>query len=206
MGKTTLVDTLGLLRHTLEGTIQAMSVAVETRDPYTAGHQKRVADLAYAIALEMRLSLKQINGIRMAAAIHDIGKICVPAEILTRPTSLSVIEFDLVKIHSRAGYEILKDIEFPWPIARMILEHYEKIDGSGNPNGLSGDNILIESRVLAVADVVEAINSHRPYRPALGIESALAEIHQNMGTYYDPDVVKTFLKLFREKSYILKIF
>ncbi len=201
-----LTHTTELLRHTLEGTIQAMSVAVETRDPYTAGHQKRVADLAYAIALEMGLSHKQINGIRMAAAIHDIGKICVPAEILTRPTSLSAIEFDLVKVHSRAGYEILKDIEFPWPIARMILEHHEKIDGSGYPNGLSGDNILIESRVLAVADVVEAINSHRPYRPALGVESALAEIHQNMGTYYDPDVVKACLKLFREKSYILKTF
>jgi len=199
-----LTRTLERLKHTLEGTIRAMSVAVETRDPYTAGHQKRVADLASAIALEMGLSHKKINGIRLAAAIHDIGKICVPAEILTRPTNLSAIEFDLVKVHSRAGYEILKDIEFPWPIARMILEHHEKIDGSGYPNGLSGDKILIESRVLVVADVVEAINSHRPYRPALGIESALAEIHQNMGTYYDPDVVKACLKLFREKRYTLK--
>jgi len=199
-----LTQAMQLLKNTLERTIQAMSVAVETRDPYTAGHQRRVADLACAIASEMRLSRKQIDGIRMAAVIHDIGKICVPAEILTKPTGLTEIEFDLIKAHSQAGYEILKDIAFPWPIARVILEHHEKIDGSGYPNGLMGENILMESRVLTVADVVEAINSHRPYRPALGIDMALAEIMNNKGKYYDPDVVDACIRLFAEQRFELR--
>src|SRR5690606_21541678 len=152
-------------------TIQAMAVTVETRDPYTAGHQRRVADLARSIAAEMGLSRDQIDGIRMAATIHDLGKISVPVELLTKPTRLTKIEFDLIKTHSQAGYDILKDIDFPWPIARMVLEHHERVDGSGYPNGRTRDQILIESRILSVADVIEAMASHRPYRPGRGIRA-----------------------------------
>jgi len=169
--------------------------------PYTAGHQRRVADLAVAIAAELELPTDKIDGVNMASTIHDIGKIAVPAEILSKPTNLSDIEFGLIKSHTQAGYDILKDIEFPWPVARAILEHHERIDGSGYPNGLKGDEILMEARIMAVADVVEAMASHRPYRPALGIEVALEEIEKNKGTYYDSDVVDACLKLFREKRY-----
>ena len=192
------------MRKTLGATIQAIAVTVETRDPYTAGHQRRVADLSRAIATEMNLPIDQIEGIRMAAAIHDLGKISVPAEILSKPTKLTNIEFSLIKIHSQSGYDILKDIDFPWPIARMVLEHHERMNGSGYPNGLAGDDILIESRILAVADVVEAIASHRPYRPSLGIEAALEEIEKNRGTLYDTGAVDACLRVFREKSYHLE--
>ncbi len=174
---------------------------VEMRDPYTAGHQRRVADLARSIASEMGLSKDQIDGIRTAGLIHDIGKISVPAEILSRPEKLTNLAFELIKTHAQSGYDILKDIEFPWPIARIVHEHHERMDGSGYPNGLTGDEIFLESRILAVADVVEAIASHRPYRPALGIEKALEEISQNRDILYDPEVVDACLRLFEEKGF-----
>jgi len=147
------------------------------------------------------LGIDQTEGIRLAATIHDLGKISVPAEILTKPTRLTDIEFSLIKTHSLAGYNILKDIEFPWPIARMILEHHERMNGSGYPNGLTGDNILIESRILSVADVIESMASHRPYRPALGLDAALSEISKNRDTHYDPNVVDACLSIFRNKNY-----
>ncbi len=172
------------LRRTLGATIQAMAFTVETRDPYTAGHQRRVASLARAIATEMGLSQEQIEGIRMAAAIHDIGKITVPAEILSKPGRLSDIEFGLIKMHPQAGYDILKTIAFPWPVAQMIFQHHERMDGSGYPQGLSDEEIILEARILAVADVVEAMASFRPYRPALGIDKALEEVSQNRASFH----------------------
>jgi PAS domain S-box-containing protein len=191
------------LRKSLGATINAMAVTVETRDPYTAGHQRRVADLARAIATEMKLINDQIDGLRMASMIHDIGKISIPSEILTKPTQLSALEFNLIKTHPESGFNILKDIEFPWPIARIVLEHHERINGSGYPKGLIGEQILLESKILAVADVVEAISSHRPYRAAYTIDVGLDEITKNRGTLYDPDVVDACLRLFREKNYNL---
>ncbi len=192
------------IRKALGATVQAMAMTVEARDPYTAGHQQRVADLARAIATEMGLSNDQIDGLRMASMIHDLGKISVPAEILSKPTKLSEIEFGLIKIHSQSGYDILKDIDFPWPIARIVLEHHERQDGSGYPNGRTGDQLLMESRILTVADVVESMSSHRPYRPSLGIDAALAELEKNRGTLYDADVADACLRLFREKGYRIK--
>ena len=191
------------LRKSLGATINAMAVTVETRDPYTAGHQRRVADLARAIAMEMNLKSEQIDGVRMASMIHDIGKISIPSEILTKPTELTKLEFNLIKTHPDSGYNILKDIEFPWPIARIVLEHHERIDGSGYPNGLKGEQTLLESRIIAIADVVEAISSHRPYRAAQGLDVALAEISKNKGILYEPDIVDACLRLFREKNYKL---
>jgi PAS domain S-box-containing protein len=181
--------------------IDVMVMAVEARDPYTSGHQRRVADLARAIAADLRLPRDQIDGLRMAGVVHDLGKISIPAEILTMPRKLSDIEFALVKSHAQLGHDLIKDIEFPWPIAEMILQHHERIDGSGYPRGLKAEGILIEARILAVADVVEAISSHRPYRPALGLEKALAEIKEGRGKLYDPDAVDACLRLFREKDY-----
>jgi PAS domain S-box-containing protein len=192
------------MRKSLGATVQAIAVTVETRDPYTAGHQRGVANLARAIATEMNLPADQIDGIRMAAAIHDLGKIFVPAEILSKPTKLTATEFCLIKTHAQSGYDILKDIDFPWPIARMVLEHHERMNGSGYPHGLTGDNLLLESRILAVADVVESMATHRPYRPTLGINAALEEIEKNRKTLYDADVADACLKLFREKGYQLK--
>jgi PAS domain S-box-containing protein len=192
------------IRKALGGTVQAIAVTVEARDPYTAGHQRRVADLARAIATEMNLPIDIIDGVRMAAVIHDLGKISVPAEILSKPTKLKKTEFDLIKEHSQSGYDILKDIDFPWPVARIVLEHHERMNGSGYPNGLKGDNILMESRIIAVADVVESMGSHRPYRPSLGIEAALEEIEKNRGTIYDNAVADACLRLFREKGYQLE--
>jgi len=189
------------LQDSLTGTIQAMASVVGFRDPYTAGHQRQVAELAQAIASEMRLPTHQAEGLRMAAAIHDLGKIAVPAEILSKPMKLSKLEFELIKVHPQAAYNILKSIAFPWPIARIILEHHEKMDGSGYPQGLKGDAILLESRIIAVADVVEAMASHRPYRSALGIGAALEEIEKNKGLLYDADVVSACLALFREKMF-----
>jgi len=196
-------DNVERLRNTLNGTVHAIASIVETRDPYTAGHQRRVADLARAIAAEMGLPADRIEGLRIAATIHDIGKISVPAEMLTKPTKLTNIEFSLIKTHVQAGYDILKDIEFPWPVARMVIEHHERINGSGYPRGLTGDNLLLESRILAIADVVEAMGSHRPYRASLGIEPALEEIEKNKGILYDIDVADACLRLFREKGYNL---
>jgi PAS domain S-box-containing protein len=187
-----------ILRHSLEDSIRAIADTVEARDPYTAGHQSRVSMLAVAMASEMGLHEETIIGIGLAASIHDLGKISVPAEILAKPTRLTEIEFMLVKNHAQSGYNILKDIKFPWPIANMVLQHHERLDGSGYPQGLKSDQILLESRILAVADVVEAMASHRPYRPALGIEAALEEIERGRGSAYDAAVVDTCLKLFRE--------
>jgi PAS domain S-box-containing protein len=189
------------IRKALGATVQAIAVTVETRDPYTAGHQRRVSDLARAIATEMNLPIDQIDGIRMAAAIHDLGKISVPAEILSKPTKLTALEFSLIKTHAQSGYDILKDIDFPWPVARTVLEHHERMNGSGYPNGLTGDNTLMESRILSVADVVESMASHRPYRPTLGIDAALNEISKNKGVLYDPEVSDACLRLFHEKDY-----
>jgi PAS domain S-box-containing protein len=189
------------LRRSLGATINAMAVTVETRDPYTAGHQRRVADLARAIASEMKLTSEQIDGIRMASMIHDIGKISIPSEILAKPTKLTELEFSLIKTHSQSGYNILKDIDFLWPVAQIILQHHERINGSGYPNGLMGKQILLESQILAVADVVEAISSHRPYRPAFGINIALNEITKNRGILYNPDIVDACLRLFGEKFF-----
>jgi PAS domain S-box-containing protein len=192
------------LKKSLGATINAMAVTVETRDPYTAGHQRRVADLALAISVEMNLKREQIDSIRMASMIHDIGKISIPSEILSKPSKLTNLEFDLIKTHSQSGYDILKDIEFPWPLADFVLQHHERMNGSGYPRNLKGDEIFLEALIMAVADVVEAMASYRPYRPALGIELALEEIEKNKGILYDDAVVNACLKLFREKSYHLK--
>lgn len=199
-----LQEILGKFQKTMEGIIQTMTLTVETRDPYTAGHQRRVADLACAIAKEAGLSENQILGIQMAGKIHDLGKISVPAEILSKPGRLSEIEYNLIKTHPQVGYDILKGIEFPWPIAQMIVQHHEMINGSGYPQGLSGEEIISEARILAVADVVEAISSHRPYRPALGIDKALDQISNNKGILYDPDIVNNCLALFSEKGFAFR--
>jgi HD-GYP domain-containing protein (c-di-GMP phosphodiesterase class II) len=198
-------ESIHRLRKSLGATINAMSATVEARDPYTAGHQRRVADLARAIATDMKLSRDQIDGIRLAGMIHDLGKISVPSEILTKPTRLTELEFELIKTHSEAGYNILKDIEFPWPIARIVLEHHERVNGSGYPQGLSGEDILLESKIIAVADVVEAISSHRPYRPAFGLEPALEEVAKNRGTLYDQVVADACVKLFHENRYKMPV-
>ena len=195
--------TLNDLRKALGGTIEAMALTVETRDPYTAGHQRRVANLARSIASEMGVSKAQIQGVRMAGVIHDIGKISVPGEILSKPGNISQNELGIIKEHPQVGYNILKTVDFPWPIAQIVLQHHERMDGSGYPNGISGENILLEARILAVADVVEAMASHRPYRAALGINLALNEISKNRGSSYDSKVVDACLRLFNEKGYRL---
>ncbi|MFC1811772.1 HD domain-containing phosphohydrolase [Thermodesulfobacteriota bacterium] len=196
----TLKQTLENLRKTMKGTIQAMADTVETRDPYTAGHQQRVAQLARAIAENMGLSETQTEGIYMAGIIHDLGKISVPAEILSKPGQISEMEFNLIKIHPQAGHDILKKIEFSWPIAQIVLQHHERMNGTGYPDGLAGEDILLEARILAVADTVEAMASHRPYRPAIGIAFALEEISKHKGIFFDPDVVDACLSLFTEKG------
>jgi len=188
------------LRRSLKGTIHALASAVEMKDPYTAGHQRRVAGLACTIAREMSLSGEKIAGICMAGMVHDVGKINVPAEVLSKPSQLTGTEFDLIKMHPQDGYNVLKEIEFPWPVAQIVLQHHERMDGSGYPQGLKGDDILLEARILAVADVVEAMSSHRPYRPALGIDKAMEEIRKNKGKLYDPDVVASCLRVCSEKS------
>jgi PAS domain S-box-containing protein/putative nucleotidyltransferase with HDIG domain len=182
-------------------TIEAIGSALEKRDPYTAGHQRQVAKLAHAIAQEMKLPQEVTEGIYMGCLIHDIGKIYIPAEILSRPGKLTAAEFEIIKCHPQVGYDIIKGIEFPWPVAKMILEHHERMNGSGYPQGLKGDEISLEARILAVADVVEAMASHRPYRPAVGLENALEEISQNRETLYDPQAVDVCLRLFREKGF-----
>jgi PAS domain S-box-containing protein len=191
------------LQRMLEGTIQAITLMVETRDLYTAGHQQRVTQLACAIAQEMGLSNERIQMIHMAGRLHDLGKIFIPIEILSKPGQLNDMELAIIKTHSRAGFDILKNIEFPWPVADVVLQHHERVNGSGYPSGLRGEEILLEARILAVSDVVEAMSSHRPYRPALGVEKALKEIVQNKGILYDPDVVSACLRVFWEKHLVL---
>ena len=198
-----LRQTLDMLRKTIGTTIQVMVSAVEARDPYTAGHQNRCANLARAIATEMGLSQEKIEAIRMAGSVHDIGKLSIPAEILSKPSRLSKGEIILIKEHSQKGYEILKDVESPWPLAEIVHQHHERIDGSGYPRNLKGDDILVEARILAVADVVESMASHRPYRPALGLDAALEEIENNRGILYDKAVVDACLKLFQGKDFNL---
>ena len=185
----------------MEHAIQAMTIVVEMRDPHTAGHQQRATQLACAIAKEMGLSKERIGGLRLAGLIHDIGKVRVPAEILMNPDGLSEPEFMMIKAHPRLGYEILRTIDFPWPVAQIVLQHHERMDGSGYPSGLSGEDIIMEARILAVADVVEAMASHRPYRAAPGMNKALEEISQNKGVLYDSKAVDACLTLFRNKKF-----
>lgn len=189
------------LEKTLQGIIRATARTVEVRDPYTAGHQERVAELAEAIAREMGLDGSRVQAVSFAAVIHDLGKIAVPPEILNKPGRLSDIEMELIKTHSQVGYDILKGIDFPWPVAEIILQHHEKIDGSGYPRRLKDGQILLEAKIICVADVIEAISSHRPYRPALGMEAALAEIRTNSGKLYDPKVVEHCLNLIEKKGF-----
>jgi GAF domain-containing protein len=191
------------LERALEGTVQAIASTVEMRDAYTAGHQRRVAVIAEAIAREIGLSDDRIHGLRLASIVHDLGKINIPAEILNKPGKLSAIEYAFIKTHPRAGYDILKSVEFPWPVADIVLQHHERLDGSGYPSGLKGDAILLEARILTVADVVESMTSHRPYRPALRIDLALAEIQGGSGKLYDPLVVEACVKLARGGKMIL---
>jgi HD-GYP domain-containing protein (c-di-GMP phosphodiesterase class II)/DNA-binding LacI/PurR family transcriptional regulator len=194
-------QTLSELRQVMGGMITTLSMTVEVRDPYTAGHQRRVADLARTIATEMDLPKDTIEGIRLASIVHDLGKIRVPAEILNKPGKLMSEEFNLIKVHSQVAYDILKTIDFPWPIADIVYQHHERLNGSGYPLGISGDALKLEARILGVADVVEAMASHRPYRPAVGVEQALEEIKKNRNVLYDADVVDACVALFEKKGY-----
>jgi PAS domain S-box-containing protein len=198
-----LQQSIEILKKEVNTTIHVLVTALEARDPYTAGHQSRSANLACAIATEMGLARDKIDGLRMAGVIHDIGKLTLPVEILSKPSKLTNLEFSLIKEHSHSGFEMLKDLESVWPLAQIVYQHHERMDGSGYPRNLKGDEIIIEARILAVADVVEAMASHRPYRASLGIESALDEIERHMGTLYDEAVVEACLRLFREKGYKL---
>ncbi|HPT70260.1 MAG TPA: HD-GYP domain-containing protein, partial [Syntrophomonas sp.] len=188
------------MRILMKQAANALGAVIEKRDPYTAGHQSNVATMADAIARGMGLSEEQRAGLYAAASLHDIGKITVPIEILSKPGKLSEPEFAIVKSHSQVGYEILKEIEFPWPVADIVLQHHEKIDGSGYPNGLHGQGIMLEARIIAVADVLESMTAHRPYRPTRGSQEAINEISSNRGILYDPDVVDVCLKLFNIES------
>ena len=178
-----------------DSTIQALVTVTEARDPYTAGHQRRVTQLACAVARELGLSADRVAGLRVMGLLHDLGKISIPAEILSKPGKLSATEFGFIKSHAQAGYEIIKEIQFPWPVAEVILQHHERMDGSGYPQGLTGPDITLEARILAVADVVEAMSSHRPYRAALGLDQALEEIAQKKGVLYDPEVADACIKV-----------
>ncbi len=193
--------TMDNLRKNMDATIQVIGAAVEIRDPYTAGHQRRVAMLACEIATEMGLSASEIKGIAMGGVIHDIGKIAVPAEILSKPGRINEFEFGLIKMHPQVGYDLVKTIDFPWPIAQMVYQHHEREDGSGYPLKLDAEEILIEAKVLAVADVVEAMSSHRPYRPALGMDAAMGEILKNRGRFYDPAVVNACKTVVQDKNF-----
>ncbi|MBK9160084.1 MAG: response regulator [Nitrosomonadales bacterium] len=196
-----LLESEKRLRGSLLSSIEALASMVEFRDPYTAGHQRRVATLADEIAKGMGLDPNQTEGIKLAAIVHDVGKIQVPAEILSMPRRLSELEFGLIKTHSQIGYDILKSIDFPWPIAQIVWQHHERMDGTGYPQGLKGEDILLEARIIGVADVVEAMFSHRPYRPGLGIGAAMEELLNHRGTMYDPAVVDVCIKLFREEGF-----
>jgi HD-GYP domain-containing protein (c-di-GMP phosphodiesterase class II) len=184
------------LERSLEQTIEAIAATIEVRDPYTAGHQRRTTRIAVAIGQEMGLDADRLKGLQVAGTIHDIGKISVPVEILSRPGKLSDLEFNVIKHHSEAGYDIVQGIDFPWPVAQIIRQHHERMDGAGYPDGLRGEAILLESRILAVADVVEAISSHRPYRPGLGVGVAIEELKRQRGGSYDADAVDSALRLY----------
>ena len=196
-------------RHVLQlntafmGTVEVATALCEMRDPYTAGHERRVGKLASAIGAELGFDEQRIEGLRVAGCLHDIGKITIPSEILSKPGKLSLIEFQLIQGHAQAGYEALKNVSFPWPLAAVTLQHHERMDGSGYPQGIKGESILLEARIMSVADVVEAMSSHRPYRAALGIEAALAEIESGSDSKYDASVVRACLRLFRENGYVL---
>jgi putative nucleotidyltransferase with HDIG domain len=191
------------LRKTVVGTVNTIALIVEARDPYTAGHQKRVSEISVAIAKELGLPEEQIQGIYFASLVHDVGKIQVPSEILSKPGKLTKLEFELIKTHSEVGYKLLKEIEFPWPIAEIVYQHHERMDGSGYPRKLKGKHILIEAKIISLADVIEAMSSHRPYRPALGLDAAVDEINKNKGILYDADIVEAFLKVIeKDESFI----
>ena len=194
----------GRFQKAMEGFVQAIALAVEMRDPYTAGHQSRVADLACAIARRLEMSEDRVYGLQMAAVIHDLGKITIPGEILCKPGRLSGPEYAMIKTHVQSGYDILRKIDFPWPLADIVLQHHERVDGSGYPYGLAGEEILLEARILAVADVFETIGSHRPYRPSLGKKKAMSELIDNRGRLYDPAVVDACRVLIDEAGYTLK--
>ncbi len=193
------------LESVMTGTISAIAKIVEARDPYTSGHQERVAEIAHAIAVEMRLDEDTCDGIRTAALIHDIGKVYVPAEILTKPRRLTEVEFNIVKMHPEVAYDVLGSIDFPWPVATYVLQHHERLDGSGYPNNLTAEEILLGSKILAVADVVEAMSSHRPYKIASGVDAALQEIVNHAGLLYDRDVAEAVTRLFRERGFKLEV-
>ena len=188
----------------MEGSVQAIALAVEMRDPYTYGHQNRVAELACSIARVMELSEDRIYGLQMASVIHDLGKLTIPGEILCKPGRLTGPEYAMIKTHVQSGYDILKKIDFPWPLADIVLQHHERMDGSGYPNGLSGEGIMMEARILSVSDVFETIGSHRPYRPSLGLKKAMEELSGNSDTLYDPDVVTACLGLLESERFHFK--
>jgi PAS domain S-box-containing protein len=191
------------LEESMLATIRAVTAMIEQRDPYTAGHERRVSELASAIGRELGLPDERCRGLQIIGTVHDIGKNAIPVEVLNKQARLSDAEFDLIRTHARAGYEVLKDVPFPWPVADAVLQHHERLDGSGYPQGLKGEQIVIEARIIAVADVVEAMATHRPYRAALGLEKALEEITQFGGTRYDADAVAACVRLFRERQYVL---
>jgi len=189
------------LQKFIEGTAYIIMKVVETRDPYSIGHQQRVSKLATAIAQETKLPQDKIEGTRIASLVHDIGKVNLPTEIISKPSKLIEVEFNLIKNYPKVGYDILKKVDFPWPIAEIVFQHQEKIDGSGYPRGLKGDEICIEAKILGVANVVEAMSSYKSYRPALSIDEALAEISKNKNILFDPEVVDACLRLFKEKGF-----
>jgi putative nucleotidyltransferase with HDIG domain len=189
------------LHDALLDTVRVAMALSELRDPYTAGHERRVAEIAVAISASLGFDEGRQEGIRVAGRLHDIGKIIVPAELLSKPGKLTKHEYNLIKEHAQAGFEVLNQVSFPWPVAEVALQHHERLNGSGYPQHLVGDAILTEARIMAVADTVEAMSSHRPYRPGLGIEKALAEVERGRGTTYDPDVVDICLRLFRDEGF-----
>jgi len=193
------------LKTAFMSTVEVVSTLSEMRDPYTTGHEKRVAQLAVAMGAELGMNSSEQEGLRVAASMHDIGKISIPAEILSKPGKLSPIEYSLIQGHAQAGYDVLKGVKFPWPVAEVALQHHERMDGSGYPQGLKGEAILLEARIVAVADVVEAMSSHRPYRAGLGIEKALAEIERGKGTAFDPEVVDACLKVIRKDGFAFNL-
>ena len=194
----TIRDYIARLERSILGTVNAVSSMVELRDPYTAGHERRVGELAAAIAIEMGLSEEETNGLRIIGLLHDIGKISLPAEILSKPSRLTPLEYEMVKLHPQLGYDILKAVDFPWPVAQTVLQHHERFDGSGYPQGLNGEEIVLQARIIAVADTVEAMASHRPYRPGYGVEAALKEIEEKAGAQRQPAMVRRSFRYWPE--------